>query len=125
MQAGGRPVSVGRKPEHLPAEADQREPVSVGSDVVRFPGYVSSNFLNLHIWGSSSAGRAPALQAGGQGFDSPLLHYFPRSALGPKPDSPARRSGPYPIDLDYSCHEFVDALFLQISSQTLLLAYSQ
>src|SRR5579871_4870912 len=24
--------------------------------------------------GSSSTGRAPALQAGGQGFDSPLLH---------------------------------------------------
>ena len=25
-------------------------------------------------WGCSSAGRAPALQAGGQGFDSPHLH---------------------------------------------------
>ena len=26
-------------------------------------------------WGCSSAGRAPALQAGGQGFDSLHLHY--------------------------------------------------
>ncbi len=35
--------------------------------------------LQLHIdvivkWGCSSAGRAPALQAGGQGFDSLHLH---------------------------------------------------
>ena len=28
------------------------------------------------IWGRSSAGRAPALQAGGQEFDSPRLHHF-------------------------------------------------
>ena len=27
-----------------------------------------------HLWGCSSAGRAPALQAGGQEFDSPHLH---------------------------------------------------
>ena len=26
------------------------------------------------FWGYSSAGRAPALQAGGQGFESPYLH---------------------------------------------------
>ena len=26
-------------------------------------------------WGYSSAGRAPALQAGGQEFDSPYLHH--------------------------------------------------
>ena len=30
----------------------------------------------LHfMWGCSSAGRAPALQAGGQEFDSPHLHH--------------------------------------------------
>ena len=29
------------------------------------------------IWGCSSAGRAPALQAGGQEFDSPHLHQIP------------------------------------------------
>ena len=28
----------------------------------------------LLLWGCSSAGRAPALQAGGQEFDSPHLH---------------------------------------------------
>ena len=27
------------------------------------------------MWGCSSAGRAPALQAGGQEFDSPHLHH--------------------------------------------------
>ena len=27
-------------------------------------------------WGRSSAGRAPALQAGGQEFDSPRLHHL-------------------------------------------------
>ena len=26
------------------------------------------------LWGYSSVGRAPALQAGGQGFESPYLH---------------------------------------------------
>ena len=30
--------------------------------------------LRSPYWGCSSAGRAPALQAGGQGFDSPHLH---------------------------------------------------
>ena len=29
------------------------------------------------IWGCSSVGRAPALQAGGQEFESPHLHQFP------------------------------------------------
>ena len=29
----------------------------------------------LKMWGCSSAGRAPALQAGGQEFDSPHLHH--------------------------------------------------
>ena len=28
----------------------------------------------INFWGCSSAGRAPALQAGGQEFDSPHLH---------------------------------------------------
>ena len=38
--------------------------------VVRFSGYRTLE----DIWGCSSAGRAPALQAGGQEFDSPHLH---------------------------------------------------
>ena len=33
-------------------------------------------------WGRSSAGRAPALQAGGQEFDSPHLHQRLRSKRG-------------------------------------------
>ena len=32
-------------------------------------------YLNIK-WGRSSAGRAPALQAGGQEFDSPRLHHL-------------------------------------------------
>ena len=31
--------------------------------------------LTPWIWGCSSAGRAPALQAGGQEFDPPHLHH--------------------------------------------------
>ena len=36
-----------------------------------------TNKLNKEntMWGCSSAGRAPALQAGGQEFDSPHLHH--------------------------------------------------
>ena len=33
----------------------------------------------MDIWGFSSAGRAPALQAGGQRFDPANLHHFLRS----------------------------------------------
>ena len=32
--------------------------------------------VSTKIWGCSSAGRAPALQAGGQEFDPPHLHQF-------------------------------------------------
>ena len=32
-------------------------------------------FCLIYIWGYSSVGRAPALQAGGQEFDSPYLHH--------------------------------------------------
>ena len=38
-------------------------------------------------WGCSSAGRAPALQAGGQEFDPPHLHQGRRKTKGrPTPD---------------------------------------
>lgn len=33
-------------------------------------------------WGISSAGRAPALHAGGQEFESPILHHFIQVELG-------------------------------------------
>ena len=40
---------------------------------------------NIHIkWGRSSAGRAPALQAGGQEFDSPRLHHFFKKVIPSK-----------------------------------------
>ena len=32
--------------------------------------------LNLFIWGCSSVGRAPALQAGGRRFDPGQLHHY-------------------------------------------------
>ena len=35
-------------------------------------------------WGYSSAGRAPALQAGGQEFESPYLHHVVRSGRKPE-----------------------------------------
>ena len=40
--------------------------------------FALSSFEGASIlkWGRSSAGRAPALQAGGQEFDSPRLHHF-------------------------------------------------
>ncbi len=37
--------------------------------------YEDSN-LTVHDWGISSAGRAPALHAGGQRFDPAILHQF-------------------------------------------------
>ena len=37
------------------------------------------------IRGHSSVGRAPALQAGGQGFDPPCLHQKSDQAIGPDP----------------------------------------
>ena len=44
---------------------------SVRTSVIQLSG---TNTITL-IWGCSSAGRAPALQAGGQGFDSLHLHH--------------------------------------------------
>ena len=38
-----------------------------------------SRWLPESLWGCSSVGRAPALQAGGQGFESPHLHSIERS----------------------------------------------
>ena len=35
-----------------------------------------------NLWGYSSVGRAPALQAGGQEFESPYLHFLSKSLLG-------------------------------------------
>ena len=35
----------------------------------------------MSLWGISSAGRAPALHAGGQEFDPPTLHHLVNEAL--------------------------------------------
>ena len=44
--------------------------------IVQFSGFLRRNLEKSMIpkWGCSSAGRAPALQAGGQEFDPPHLH---------------------------------------------------
>ena len=42
-----------------------------GSTIVR---QGADDAASMNFWGCSSAGRAPALQAGGQEFDSPHLH---------------------------------------------------
>ena len=48
-----------------------REHMKITKDVI-----LVNNEVSTKIWGCSSAGRAPALQAGGQEFDSPHLHQF-------------------------------------------------
>ena len=42
---------------------------------------------NITIWGHSSAGRAPAWHAGGQGFKSPWLHLLFAVIAGDSGDS--------------------------------------
>jgi hypothetical protein len=48
-----------------------RRPMVLGG---RLPGRVGG--CHFFLWGRSSVGRAPALQAGGQEFESPRLHHF-------------------------------------------------
>ena len=56
----------------------------VEKDIVQFLGYRKENGRlkkeEVRQWGCSSAGRAPALQAGGQEFDPPHLHQTGRIA---------------------------------------------
>ena len=42
----------------------------------RFESCLPDYFLNSILWGLSSAGRAPALHAGGQRFDPASLHHL-------------------------------------------------
>ncbi len=49
----------------------EMEPVRESSLILR--GFVKKR---PHMWGLSSAGRAPALHAGGQRFDPARLHYL-------------------------------------------------
>ena len=49
--------------------------VTSRSMLFNFEGSLQENCIDPKtLWGCSSAGRAPALQAGGQGFESPHLH---------------------------------------------------
>ena len=48
-----------------------------GSAMNLHKGIKVAKGLTPWLWGCSSAGRAPALQAGGQEFDSPHLHQSP------------------------------------------------
>ena len=60
----------------LSKDKTEREFMNLRS-VIRLSFALSSFEGNIHIkWGRSSAGRAPALQAGGQEFDSPRLHHL-------------------------------------------------
>ena len=54
------------------------------------------------LWGHSSAGRAPALHAGGQGFDPPWLHHFFIFYGGIA--QLARASGSYPAGRRFKSH---------------------
>ena len=42
----------------------------------KFTATIQRKGESLSIWGISSAGRAPALHAGGQEFESPILHHY-------------------------------------------------
>jgi hypothetical protein len=53
--------------------------ISVGSEVQILPGPPSFNWIGNWSWGRSSAGRAPALQAGGRRFEPDRLHQFSRT----------------------------------------------
>ena len=60
-------------------------------------------------WGVSSAGRAPALHAGGQGFDPPTLHHFfykfiLKQNLSGGIAQLARASGSYPAGRRFESH---------------------
>ena len=64
-----------RKPalDNMPAACCNRRGFSAEKRVHFGPPHKKSKWK---IWGFSSAGRAPALQAGGQRFDPANLHHF-------------------------------------------------
>ena len=73
-------------------QADLNSKVSITKD------FFQNSLFNFQgpardIRGYSSAGRAPALQAGGQEFDSPHLHQVPRGATAGGREEDERHSG--------------------------------
>ena len=85
--------------DHLLSKEDERvdhalsEEVNSGSVLFNFEGSLKREYLEKRKRGFSSAGRAPALQAGGQGFDSLNLHQ--RSACARIPVSSAAKCVSY------------------------------
>ena len=78
--------------DHLLSKEDERvdhalsEEVNSGSVLFNFEGSLKREYLEKRKRGFSSAGRAPALQAGGQGFDSLNLHQ-PRTSVSEEEDN--------------------------------------
>ena len=56
---------------------DSSMPTSLVGGKITLPSLTEENGENYEpfLWGCSSAGRAPALQAGGHGFESHHLHH--------------------------------------------------
>ena len=63
---------MGQQLSWLEHTTDNRE---VGGSSPLWPTNKKENNVGHGIWGYSSAGRAPALQAGGQRFDPAYLHH--------------------------------------------------
>ena len=60
------------------------------------------------MWGFSSAGRAPALHAGGQEFESPNLHHFIQIEL--------LETEPFGSFLMLSIHSFFEEIIADLNS---------
>src|ERR1700730_9005686 len=70
-------VRVHKGPPPLGRDRTLNRPTSCGGTPA---GATHPRLCDEQEWGCSSAGRAPPLQGGGQGFESPHLHqFFPRS----------------------------------------------
>ena len=75
VRRGDRPLSERLKNRIEKVEASlllQFESNSIRSEVKN----ITPDPRHRDSWGCSSAGRAPALHAGGQGFESPQLHHY-------------------------------------------------
>ena len=59
-----------------PVDCCNRRGFPAGKRVLGPPLLITLKTVNSTIWGVSSAGRAPALQAGGHRFDPGTLHHF-------------------------------------------------
>ena len=76
-KAGGCQIEMGLSLSRLERTPDKRE--VGGSSPLKPTEEKSSKKIKMPIWGRSSVGRAPALQAGGQEFESLRLHSSEKS----------------------------------------------